>query len=110
LQAEGGKPIPELKRVIVVHENKIAMGENLEQSLNKLFGSGTMAAPANGEAQARATVPPPTTSATGQPSLAAQALQQYDRAQQALKEGNWAQYGEELKRLRTTLEELSRQK
>lgn len=109
LQAEGGKPIPELKRVIVVHENKIAMGENLEQSLNKLFGSGAMAAPPSGATAAPA-APLQSAPATGQPSLGAQALQHYDRAQQALKEGNWAQYGEELKRLRTTLEELSRQK
>ncbi|MFN7931049.1 MAG: UPF0182 family protein [Blastocatellia bacterium] len=107
LQAETGK-IPELKRVIVVNENKIAIGDTLEQSLNKLFGNSSAPPPPSGEAQAQsAPTPAP---AAGQPSLAAQALQQYDRAQQALKEGNWAKYGEELKRLRTTLEELSRQK
>jgi hypothetical protein len=42
--------------------------------------------------------------------LAAQALQQYNQAEQALKEGNWTKYGEELKKLRATLEELNKQK
>lgn len=110
LQAEGGKPIPELKRVIVVNENKIAMSETLEQSLNKLFGSGAGTPPSGGETQARTAPVSPSASTAAPPNLAAQALQQYDRAEAALKEGNWTKYGEELKRLRATLEELTKQK
>src|SRR4029077_18900059 len=37
LRAEGGT-IPELKRVVVAHENQVAMGETLEQGLAWLFG------------------------------------------------------------------------
>ena len=40
LKADTGK-IPELKRVIVAYENKIAMEETLEQGLARLFGAGT---------------------------------------------------------------------
>lgn len=106
LQAETGK-IPELKRVIVVNENKIVMGENLEQSLTKLFGSGTAPAlPPEGETMAKAAQPSAPT--TPQRGLAAQAMQHYDRAEQALKEGDWAKYGEELKKLRTVLEDLNK--
>jgi len=36
LRAEGGK-IPELKRVVVAHENRVAMGETLEEGLSLLF-------------------------------------------------------------------------
>ena len=38
LKADTGK-IPELKRVIVAYENKIAMEETLEAGLTKLFGT-----------------------------------------------------------------------
>jgi len=38
LKAESGK-IPELKRVIVVYENNIAMEENLEAGLARIFGT-----------------------------------------------------------------------
>ena len=42
LRAEGGN-IPELKRVVVAHENRVVMGESLEEGLNALFGSGAAA-------------------------------------------------------------------
>lgn len=113
LQAETGK-IPELKRVIVAYgEDRIAMGETLEQSLNKLFGNAAPSTQTPPETLANAAQPQAQTqpvSTTATSSLAAQALQQYDRAEQALREGNWARYGDELKRLRTTLEEISKGK
>jgi uncharacterized protein len=115
LQAETGK-IPELKRVIVVNESRIAWGESLEQSLTKLFGSEAAPAPPPAETLASgapASTPQPAGQPPGPPAaqaaLAAQALQQYNRAEQALKEGNWAKYGEEQKKLRAILEELTRQ-
>ena len=37
LRAEGGS-IPELKRVVVAHENRVAMAETLEEGLGLLFG------------------------------------------------------------------------
>ena len=43
LRAETGK-IPELKRVIVAYENKIAMEETLERALARIFGEGAGAA------------------------------------------------------------------
>src|SRR5438309_1967690 len=42
LRAEGGT-IPELKRVVVAHENRVAMGETLEEGLSALFGAGAPA-------------------------------------------------------------------
>jgi hypothetical protein len=44
LKAKDGK-IPELKRVVVAYENKIAMGETLEEGLSKIFGSGIVGKP-----------------------------------------------------------------
>jgi hypothetical protein len=109
LQSETGK-IPELKRVIVAHgDDRIAWGETLEQSLAKLFGNAPAPTPPpSGETLASAAPPPPPAAAPS--GLAAQALQHYDRAEQALRQGNWTKYGEELKRLRATLEEMSKPK
>ena len=83
--------------------NQIAMEENLEASLAQLFGIG-------GKALARMATPGP----AGQPQpqeigvrgLADQAWQQYSRAQELLRQGNFAGYGEEVKRLEATLKTL----
>ncbi len=113
LRAETGK-IPELRRVIVAAENQIAMEPTLEASLARIFGSAPSATAPAATGQATATqpgqpgVPPAPPSAAAQ-SLAAQAKQHYDRAIQAQREGDWARYGEELKRLGAVLEQMARQ-
>jgi uncharacterized membrane protein (UPF0182 family) len=96
LRAETGK-IPELKRVIVAYENKIAMEETLERALARIFGEGPgeTQAVAAGEAGAAETSRQP--AADG--SLAARAREHYGRAIKAQREGNWAIYGEEIARL-----------
>ena len=45
LRAEGGK-IPELKRVIVAHQNEIVMEETLDAAIDRLFGKPGSAGPA----------------------------------------------------------------
>jgi uncharacterized protein len=96
--------LPELRRVIVAHGNQIAMEPTLEQSLTRIFGGR---------------LPPVTTAALPQPSgatpspppgdrtLAQRALETYQRAQEALRRGDWAAYGAEQKRLEETLRELT---
>lgn len=101
LRAETGK-IPELKRVIVAYQNQIAMEETLEQSLNRIFGGTTAAQPTTPD---QPSLPPPEASLE---SLAAQAKQHYDRAQDALKAGEWARYGEEIKRLGDVLNRMQK--
>jgi len=104
IRAESGR-IPELKRVIVAYENRIVMDETLDAALARIFA---------GEAgpQARAALPltaiaqPTPTPPTLGEDLAAQAKQHYDRALQALREGNWALYGEEIKQLGDVLERM----
>ena len=96
LRAQTGK-IPELKRVIVAYENKIAMEETLERALARIFGEGA------GAAQAAAAVESSAAAATRQPAavgdLAARAQEHYERAIKAQRDGNWALYGEEIERL-----------
>jgi hypothetical protein len=110
LRAESGR-IPELRRVIVAAENRIAMEPTLEASLARIFGDAPAASP-----KPDATAPQPgETLASAQPAattvnLAEQAKQQYDRAIQAQRDGDWARYGEEIKRLGATIDQMSKQK
>jgi uncharacterized membrane protein (UPF0182 family) len=105
LAAEKGS-LPELKRVIVSMGNQIAMEENLEASLGQLFGSGSKPQLTARTEAASAASAPGTARDTNVRGLADQALQQYGRALELLRQGNFAGYGEELKRLEGTLKAL----
>jgi uncharacterized protein len=107
LRAEAGK-IPELKRVIVAYENKIAMEETLETALARIFQTNVApVSPASGPA-AQQTVSSATPATAGADlDLLRQAREAYDRAIQAQRQGEWARYGEELKKLGAVLEQLS---
>ena len=110
LRAAGGR-IPELKRVIVAYQNQIVMEETLDEALGRLFprgGSiGTPPAPPVEAPGARTTAPQPAPGAEVA-ALTRQAREIYDRAMKAQREGNWALYGEEIKRLGEVLAELSK--
>ena len=108
LRAAGGQ-IPELKRVIVAYQNQIVMEETLDAALNRIFPDGarpprTTQAPVveaeGGEAAERPAAP------SGLDTLAAQARAHYQRALQAQRDGNWALYGEEIKKLGDVLEKM----
>ncbi|MCK4520919.1 UPF0182 family protein [Candidatus Parcubacteria bacterium] len=95
LRAEGGK-IPELKRVIVAHENRIAMEETLDFALADVFGG---AISADQEAVKFAPVKP-----SAGLDLIQQAKDYFNRAMQAQRSGNWALYGEQMKKLEEILD------
>jgi uncharacterized membrane protein (UPF0182 family) len=96
--------LPELKRIIVAYGNNIAMEETLELSLSRIFGGAPVP-----ERFAPSTAPPEVTGVQEDRSLRAlikQANSHYERAQNALRQGNWQGYGEELKRLEEVLKRL----
>lgn len=93
LKAETGK-IPELKRVIVAYENKIAMEENLETALSKIFGSAATLTAQEERTDQQLVVSDQQTN-----DLFKQAQELYDEAISSQKEGDWARYGETIKRL-----------
>jgi uncharacterized membrane protein (UPF0182 family) len=107
LRAAGGR-IPELKRVIVAYQNQIVMEVTLEEALDRLFPQGS-------EPGRPESLPPTTglsTSAEEGPEslpseLAAQARRHYLRAIEAQRGGNWALYGEEIRKLGEVLEQMS---
>ncbi len=93
LKADAGK-IPELKRVIVAYENKIAMEETLEAGLDRIFGRGSKTVEKSGRTESAAPPRPQTN-----PELLRQAQEAYERALRAQKDGDWALYGQEIVRL-----------
>jgi len=96
LQAEQTE-LPELKRVIVAFANKIAMEENLQTALEKVFG---------GEAGEAKKIEPAPKGGASVTDLIGEAVDHFNKAQEFQKAGNWAGYGEEIKELERVLKEL----
>ncbi len=106
LAAEKGQ-LPELKRVIVAFGNSIAMEETLEQSLQRDLRRRAHSRP-RGHGQ-----PSATASAAREQSdreMALEALGHYRKAQEYMKQGNWAAYGEELRKMDEALRSVERRK
>jgi hypothetical protein len=101
LRAETGK-IPELKRVIVAYENRIAMEETLDAALSRIFGDVRVSEEA---APSRTALLPAVKEQTG---LASDARRHFDSAMNAQREGNWALYGEEIKKLGEIIRKMQR--
>lgn len=92
--------LPELQRVIVAYRDEVVMEETLELALRKLFGGSKPTGEAAGEAG-----PVPV---TGQDQLAAEAMKVYERAVEMQRQGNWAGYGEQLRKLKDILQRMNR--
>jgi uncharacterized protein len=99
LAAEKGS-LPELKRVIVAFGNQIAMEETLDQSLQRVFGGKASAEPSP------TLLPASVKETSAESSLVHRALEHFSRSQEFLRQGNWAGYGEEQKRLEAVLREM----
>lgn len=130
LQAEASR-MPELKRVVVATGNRVVMERTLDEGLAKLFAGGppdgsvlpgavpsaSPAAPAlaQGAPEVRGTpvaraVPAPTVTGTAPVSRQSvrDARSAYDRAMEALKSGDFARFGTELRTLDDRLRDLDR--
>jgi uncharacterized membrane protein (UPF0182 family) len=114
LRAQAGR-IPELTRVIVAYQNRIVMEPTLDQAIARLFGqTERTAAPVQTGTAANAAVTPPPAGTPAQAGLDAatwerlgsDARDTYQRALDAQRAGDWAKYGEEIKRLGELLERM----
>lgn len=123
LQATNSGSFPELKRVIVVTGNSVGIGSDLAEALDVAFkikppsvitdGGNTTPTPTPvAGATTVPTQPRPTPSGTvtGRTAdeLTASALDHYNKAQDALKRGDWTTYGEEIDAMKADLDELAR--
>jgi uncharacterized membrane protein (UPF0182 family) len=94
--------LPELRRVIVAYENEVVMEENLELALFRMFGGRQ---PVAERRPSREAVEEKAVSAA---ELSRQALNAYEKALELQRQGNWAGYGEQLKRLEEILRRLAK--
>ena len=104
--------LPELRRVIVAYGNQLSMGANLEAALEGIFGKGATAGLRESAVATAVTptgVPAPGPRPVNTSVLAKEALDHYEKAQSALREQDWARYGDELKKMRSVLEQLAKQ-
>lgn len=111
---------PELKRVIAATGGRVGIGSNLNEALDVAFniapgqviGAGTGST--GGNTTPSGTPLPGTTpqsgSSTGTPAqLTQSARDHYDRAQAALKGGDWTTYGREINAMKADLDALAAQ-
>ncbi len=101
LRAETGK-IPELKRVIVAYENRIAMEETLDAALSRIFGDTGISDEIRPDKTAKIPL------AIRETNLSELANEHYDRAIKAQREGNWALYGEEIRKLGEVIRKMQK--
>ena len=106
LQASSGK-IPELKRVLVAYGSasggKVVMDVDLASALRQIFNVSI-----GGQQPPSGTPPAPPAAATDISSLIKAAVQHYNNAVNAQKQGDWATYGSELKALQDTLNQMQK--
>lgn len=102
LKSQGGKGLPELKRVIVQYGDKIVMTEDIPKALTKLFGADVKD-DTQPEAQAPGGVTPSVETTT---QMAQKASELFKKATDAQKSGDWAAYGNYLKDLEAQLNKL----
>ncbi len=103
LQAEASR-LPELRRVVVAYENRVAMGESLSAALEQVLRKSPVAqepGQALDAGEEAVEVLP-----TDVRELARSARDHYEAAQQCLENGDWACYGEELRAMERDLDAL----
>src|SRR5213076_806337 len=103
LPAGRGRAHPEMKRVVVAHENQVVMEETLEAGLTRLFGGGGAVETAAAAAAPSGAAGPSNGAAA---DLARRAAALYQRAVAAQRSGDWARYGEALSQLGEVLRQL----
>ena len=95
--------IPEVKRVIVAYGDKIAYEPTLAEALASMFGEGSgLESVAEEGKDNKADSKKLTTS-----DYIKKAVDAYDSAQKALKNGDWAEYGKQMSELESALNALS---
>ncbi len=114
--------LPELKRVVVANGNNIAMEPTLKRALEVVLGRAEATAPAiegipsptpgatpaEGETPAPTPTPQPTTALPDDVSqLVQEANTVFERAQELLRQGDFAGYGEQIDQLQEILQRLA---
>jgi uncharacterized membrane protein (UPF0182 family) len=101
LAAEDKGGLPELRRVIVAYENTVVMDENLEMCLQRLFGGKKPS-----QAALQTTTAPKETASLA--TLSKEAMKLFEKTKEMQRQGDWAGYGEHLRKLEEVLKQMAR--
>jgi len=99
ISAESASSIPELKKILVLYENRVAMEDSLEEALLKVIGVNVTSSAA----------PIPAGIGTGDMTLTElleDTISHYEKAQVYLKTGDLENYGREMKIVDSLMERL----
>ena len=110
LAAEAGGGLRQLKRVIVAYSDHVVMADTLDAALSNIFSGAvttSAAPPLPGGAAAPVPGKAPGATASDTQALIREANQHYQRALQLQRQGDWAGYGEEVKKLGELLNRLA---
>lgn len=104
LRASGKNSIPEMKRVIVFYGDKIVLAENIDSALQQIFNysnenqTNTSTGAVTGESSGKAV----------SSDKVKEAKDTYNKALEALKNGDWASYGDYIKKLGDIIDNLNK--
>ncbi len=102
IQADNENSLPEMKMVVVAYEDNIVMERTLDLALNKIFGDGYGETPVEEpDVDIDIDIENKTLS-----ELIDRANDLFNKANEASKEGNWAEYGDYLDDLKDVLNKL----
>ncbi|HBQ86048.1 MAG TPA: UPF0182 family protein [Syntrophomonas sp.] len=99
LQAQSSK-MPELKRVIAAYGNEVVMEPSLDEALIKLFGESPPKTPGTTTTQENEVA------GNDIKQLAQQARDYYDSANELLRQGDWAGYGNNINKLNEVIKRM----
>lgn len=94
---------PELKKVILAFQNKVVVGDTYEEAKRLLFSGTPAAQTPSSQGEPQPATSPSQATETGR---ATRALQLFQQADQALRGGDFARYGDLQKQLKAELEAL----
>jgi len=100
--------LPELRRVIVAYGDEVVMEQTLELALQRIFGAKAAPAAAAAAAPGPAAGAPPGAANASASQLAREAMAIFERATNLQRQGDWAGYGEELRKLQQVLQRMAK--
>lgn len=104
LRASGKNSIPEVKRIIMSYGDKIVLAESVENALQQLFNYNNQQNTQTGASN--------TKTAGGQENISSEKVKTvkelYDKAIEAQKNGDWASYGDYIKKLGDIINDLNK--
>ena len=115
LAADTPSALPQIQRVLVAYSDHVIMEPTLDAALSSIFAGNVIIAGTGAAAtspQPASTSPAAAKPATAAPDVQAlirEANQHYERALQLQRQGDWAGYGEEVKKLGEALRKLGAQ-